>query len=332
MSIEESGMRVLVTGATGFVGKHTVEALLQTGHQVRALGRNPSVCRELGAYGAELVQADLRDHQTVQAACEGCDAVLHIGALSSPWGKRSDFMAINVDATANLIAGCEKHKVRRLVYVSSPTVTFEGKDLVLENETAPFAKRFTSIYSESKKLGEDLVNQAHARGLETVILRPKAVFGLGDTSLLPRIIAAARAGRLPQIGDGSNRVDLTYVSNVVQSLELALSSTNAVGGTYLITNNEHPQIWAIIREVLERIGLSSTLRTVPIPLASAAAGLMELAAQFHGREPLLTRYTVSILGRTQTYDISAAQRDLGYQPQIPLKDGIRLTLNQLQQK
>lgn len=325
-------MRVLVTGATGFVGKHTVEALLQTGHDVRALGRNPSVCTELGARGAEIVQADLRDHPAVQAACKGCDAVLHIGALSAPWGKRSDFMAINLHATANLIAGCEKHGVRRLVYVSSPTVTFEGKDLILQNETAPFAKRFTSIYSESKKLGEDLVNQAYSRGLETIILRPKAVFGPGDTSLLPRIIAAAQAGRLPQIGDGNNRVDLTYVSNVVHSLQLALSSTKAIGGTYVITNNEHPQIWSLIREVLERLGLPSKLRSMPIPLVSAAAGLMELAAVFHGREPLLTRYTVSILGRTQTYDISAAQRDLGYQPPITLERGITLTLNQLQQK
>lgn len=325
-------MRVLVTGATGFVGMHSVKALLQTGYTVRALGRNPERCRELAALGAEVVQADLREHQAVQKACQDCEAVLHIGALSAPWGKRSDFMAINLHATANLIAACQRYGVRRLVYVSSPTVTFEGKDVLLQNEAAPFAKRFTSIYSETKKLGEDLVNQAHAQGLETVILRPKAIFGPGDTSLLPRIIAAAQAKRLPQIGDGTNRVDLTYVGNVVHSLELALTSSKAVGGTYFITNNEHPELWSIIRDVLQRLGLSSKLRPVPITLASTAAGLMELAALVHGREPLLTRYTVSILGRTQTYDISAAQRDLGYQPQISLDRAIELTLNTLQRK
>lgn len=325
-------MKVLVTGATGCVGQHSVAALLREGVHVRALGRDSARSAALQALGAEIVRADLRDRSAVIAACAGCDAVLHLGALSAPWGKRADFLQINVGGTASVIAGCRLHGVARLVYVSSPSVIFTGRDHTLLTEDAPFPRRFASTYSWTKKLGEDLVREAQVDGIETVILRPKAVFGPGDTSLLPRILASARAGRLPQIGDGTNMVDLTYVENVAHALLLALRSKKAIGGVYTITNDEHPRLWDVIHEVLERFGLSTDLRHVPLPLARIVAGLMELQAVWTGHEPLLTRYTVAILGRTQTYDIRAAKRDLGYQPLVSLAEGIQRTLVALEQE
>jgi nucleoside-diphosphate-sugar epimerase len=302
-------MNLLVTGGTGFLGQHLAAALLRRGHQVRLLGRNFAGVGSLLALGAAPVAVDLRDRGAVVAACAGADAVYHVGALSAPWGRR------------------RRHAVRRLIYVSSPSVLFDGHDHCYLTEDAPYPRRFASVYSLTKKLAEDRVNAA--ADLQTVILRPKAIFGPGDQALLPRMVAAARRRRLPQVGDGHNLVDLTYVENVVHALLLALDAEPAIGKTYTITNGEHIPLWDMIRTVLRRLGLPDRLRPLSLRLALAAAGLMEVRALVTGREPLLTRYSAAILGRTQTYDISAARRDLGYTPQISVAEGIERTLMEL---
>ncbi len=322
-------MRILVTGGTGFLGQHLVQALLLDGHSVRFMGRNSTSAKRLLALGAQPIIADLRDYEAVSNACHDIDAVYHVGALSAPWGKRADFHAINVRGTESIIAGCQRHSVHRLIYVSSPSVVFDGRDQLLASEAVPYPRHFTSIYSLTKKLGEDRVHAAASTGLETVILRPKAIFGPGDQALLPRLIAAARHKRLPQIGDGRNLVDLTYVGNVVHTLLLALSSDKAIGNTYIITNDEHIRLWEIIRQVLAHLGLSTHLRHVSLPTALATARLMEMGAALTGREPLLTTYSATILARTQTYDISAAKRDLGYVPLLTVDAGIERTLQAL---
>lgn len=318
-------MRILVTGGSGFLGAYLAQALLVAGHQVRILGRDFSHAESLIAAGATPIVADLRDAAAVIAACKGMDAAYHVGALSAPWGRSRDFHAINVNGTAAVIEGCKRHGVRRLIYVSSPSVVFAGQDQYELTEAAPYPTRFTSVYSLTKKLGEDLVNAAQ-RDLETVILRPKAIFGPGDRSLLPRLIDAARSGRLRQIGDGSNLVDLTYVENVAHALVLALDAQAGVGKTYHITNDEHINLWDTIRSVLDAQGLPTSMRSVPLGVALGAARVMELRASITGREPLLTHYSVQILARTQTYNIAAAKRDLGYAPRILFAEGMRRTL------
>ncbi len=317
-------MNILITGGSGFLGQHLARALLEQGHNLWLMGRDMAPARALIAAGARQVVADLRDSAAVIAACAGIDAVYHVGALSAAWGRRADFFAINVDGTAAVLAGCRSHAVRRVIYVSSPSVVFDGGDHRDLTEAAPYPRRFASVYSLTKKLGEDLVNAAG--WCETVIVRPKAIFGPGDRSLLPRMIAAARQGRLPQIGDGRNLVDLTYVENVADALVLALDAKAATGKTYMITNDEHILLWDVIRSVLRRLGIPANLRQVPLAAALVAAGLMECRAALTGREPLLTPYTAAILGRTQTYDISAARRDLGYVPRVPVAAGIERTL------
>lgn len=322
-----AAMRILITGGTGFIGRHLGGALLRQGHTVVLMGRSFEPVADLLAAGAIAAPADLRDAEAVAAACAGADAVCHAGALSAPWGRRGEFLAVNVGGTANVIAGCRRHNVRRLVLVSSPAVVFGGGDIVDATEGAPYPRRFSSAYAETKKLAEDLARAA--ADLPTVILRPKAVFGPGDTALLPRLIAAARAGRLPCIGDGRNLVDLTYVENVAHAIGLALSAEAAVGRTYTITNGEHVPLWPLLREVLGRLGAPARLRPMPTGLMLAVAALMEARAALTGREPLLTRYTVAILARTQTYDITAARRDLGYAPLVSVAEGVERTLGAL---
>ena len=323
-------MRILVTGGTGFLGKHLATALLKQGHHVHLMGRSFGSVKTLIEQGVAPVAVDLRDRGAVIAACDEMEVVYHAGALSAPWGKRSDFYAINVGGTEAVLAGCREHGVRRLIYTSSPSVVFDGRDQLLVTEDVPYPHRFASIYSLTKKLGEDRVNAAGASGLETVIVRPKAIFGPGDQALLPRLIAAARQKRLPQIGDGRNLVDLTYVENVVHALLLACDAPAAVGKTYTITNNEHVPLWEVICTVLERLNLSTRLRQIPLAVALAAASAMEMRAALTGKEPLMTRYSAAILARTQTYDIGAARRDLLYTPPVSIAEGIERTLASLE--
>lgn len=324
-------MHVLVTGGTGFLGRHLAAALLERGEKVFLLGRNFAPVEDLLQRGCVPVRVDLRDGAAVQAACADMEIVYHVGALSAPWGKRADFQAINVGGTEAVLAGCRAHDVRRLIYVSSPSVVFDGGDQRMADERAPYPRRFTSVYALTKKMGEDRVRVAAQAGLETVTLRPKAIFGPGDQALLPRLVAAARQGRLPQIGDGRNLVDLTYVENVVHALLLAAEVKEAAGRVYTITNGEHAPLWEIIREVLRRLDLSPRLRSLPLSLALGAASLLEARAALSGQEPLLTRYSVLILARTQTYDISAARAELGYVPPVSLAEGVTRTLAALKE-
>src|SRR5689334_2216395 len=154
-------MDILVTGGTGFLGQHLARALLARGHRVRLMGRDMAPARALIDAGAQPIVADLRDRAAVSAACAGADAVYHVGALSAPWGRRADFFAINVGGTAAVLEGCRSHAVRRLIYVSSPSVVFDGRDHRDLAEDAPYPRRFASVYSLTKKLGEDLVNGAN---------------------------------------------------------------------------------------------------------------------------------------------------------------------------
>jgi nucleoside-diphosphate-sugar epimerase len=318
---------IVVTGGTGFLGLAVVREFLARGLPVRAVGRDPERCELLASLGAAVACGDLRDGKLVADACRDARAVVHAGALSAPFGARAEFFSTNVEGTGNVVAACRRHGVRRLIHISSPAVVFDGSDQLDAREDVPYPQRYSSNYAWSKRLAEECVRAA---GLDAVILRPKAIFGPGDTALLPRLVRAARAGRLPQIGDGRNRVDLTYVANVVHAIALALDAPRAFGGTYTITNDEHVELWPVIRRVLAHCGLDTRLRRIPIALALGLGHTLELSARISGGEPLLTRYTAAILGRHQTYDITAARRDLGYEPIVPFERGLEASLAALQ--
>lgn len=316
-------MRLLVTGATGFLGGRLVPALLQQDHQVTALGRNPARMPE----GAQLLLADLRDPAAILDACRNQDAVIHAGAFSAPWGRAADFEEINVGGTRHIVEGCRAHRVGRLLFISSPSVLSNGHDQVNLDDDAPYPTRPISLYSLSKRRAEEIIHAA--RDVPSVILRPKAIFGPGDTTLLPRLLTAARRGRLPQVGNGSNQVDLTYVDNVVAATLLSLVTPSAIGKCYTITNDEHPYLWQVIRSLLRQLDIPAHLRPVPISLLLLLARAMAVRAAITGREPLLTRYSVLALGRTQTHDIRAAKEDLGYVPHVSLTEGLRRTVAHL---
>lgn len=318
-------MRVLITGGTGFLGQQVARELLVAGDRPIVAGRSldrldPTLARQV-----ETRYLDLRDHEAVIAACAGVEAVVHAGGLAAPWGVPRDFRAVNIGGTASVIAGCRRQGVRRLVFVSSSKVVFAGRDLVRATEAAPYPRHFLSHEALTKKVAEDLVREA-AADLETVIVRPTLLLGPGEKRFLPRLLAAARRRQLPVIGAGRNVVDLTYVENAAQAVVLALRCSQAVGRTYTITNDEPVALWDVIRRVLAALGLPAPGPRLPLAVALTLARLLEAAAARTGREPALTRATVLLLARTQTYDIAAARRDLGYRPRVSLGEGVARTV------
>lgn len=318
--------RVLVTGASGFLGGHVARTLAAQHIAVRAQGRDAARL----AFDAriDVCRCTLADERALTAAASGCDAIVHSAALSSPWGRRQDFIDANVTGTANVIDAARNAGVRRLVHISSPAVIFDGRAQHALTDAAPEAARHISEYGRTKAIAEQLVRAA-GNDLEIVIVRPKAIYGEGDRALVPRLLRAARSGSLPQIGDGKNEVDITHVDDVVQAILCALTAERAVGETFMITGSEHVPLWPMIRTLLAGVGLPAPQRTIPLRVALLAAGAMEAVAAITKREPTLTRYSALILGLTQTYDITKARTLLGYAPRVSSSAGLARTIDAL---
>jgi 2-alkyl-3-oxoalkanoate reductase len=321
-----SAALTLVTGATGFLGTRLCETLVARGQRVIALGRDFSRFPQLDARLCLRFEADLENPIALRAAVQGVDHVIHAAALSSPWGRREDFFRINVQGTHALLNAARAAGVRRFVHVSSSSVVFDGRDRLKVTENAAFPPGFLNPYPESKALAEIVVRAA--TDIETVILRPRGIFGPRDAALLPRLIALARSGRLRIVGEGRNLQDLTYIDNVVEALLLARDAAAAAGNTYFISNDEPVRLWQLIAEVLTGLGVAAPTRHIPFGAAMALACALESLHRALPRlgEPRLTRYTVALLGCHQTLDIAAARRDLRYSPLVSMTEAVTRTI------
>ena len=318
-------MRALVTGGTGFLGSALALRLRAQGDSVTILARNSKGGTHLQGRGIGFVWADLADAEAVNAACAEQDIVFHCGANVAPWGRYEDFYPPNVLGTQNVIRGCLEHKVARLIHVSTPSLYFTHQDRLNVGEYDPLPPRLVNAYTATKFQAELAIDRAYRNGLPVITLRPRALFGPGDRTILPRVIQALEEGRLRIIGKGNNLQDLTYIDNVVDALLLCQQApVTTLGKKYNITNGEPALIWAKLNDLCTELGYTFPSRHVAFPVAFALATLAESTHTLFRLkgEPQLTRYTVSLLAKTMTLDISAARRDLGYQPRISVDEGL----------
>jgi nucleoside-diphosphate-sugar epimerase len=259
-------------------------------------------------------------------ACEEQEIVFHCAAFPSPWGNYEKFYQANVIGTRNVAQACETNKVKRLVHVSTPSIYFDYKSHIDVKENDPLPDP-VSNYAATKFLAEEEIDKAFANGLATITIRPRALFGPGDTVIFPRLIPRLQSGRLPILGDGENIVDLTYIENVVDALLLcAESPSNTLGKKYNISNGQPVKIWRLVERICKELNLPLPKRKISYPVANAAATILEL---FYGLipthpEPPLTRISVSMLANSTTLDISAAKNELGYQPKVSVDEGFDL--------
>ena len=255
--------------------------------------------------------------------------VFHVAAKPGVWGRYADFYTPNVLGTENVLAACRQNRVPRLIFTSSPSVVFNGADENQINESAPYPTRFLAHYPQTKALAEQLVLAANSPDLATIALRPHLIWGPGDPHLVPRILARARAGRLRLIGNRNNLVDSTYIDNAAHAHLLAAErlapGSACAGKAYFISNGEPLAMADLIRKILAAAGLPPVVPTINPHLAYAAGAAMELAYILLRLkcEPLLTRFVARQLSTAHWFDLTAARRDLGYQPLITIDEGMR---------
>ncbi|MFN2132877.1 MAG: NAD-dependent epimerase/dehydratase family protein [Anaerolineae bacterium] len=324
-------MRVLVTGGGGFLGRYVVEQSLARGDEVTAFAR--SAYPELEAMGVRLVRGDLADAAAVKAACAGIDVVYHVASMTGYWGSWDAFYQANVVGTRNVIAACWANAVPRLVYTSTPSVVFGDQPHEGADESLPYPEHYENNYSRSKAIAERAVMGANGQdGLLTVSLRPHLIIGPRDRHLLPRIIARIGTGRVPQIGDGTNMVDLTYVEDAARAHLLAADALSpgspAAGSVYFVTQGEPVNAWRWIDQLMRALGRRTVRYQVPLGAARAACGLLEFA---YGALPLLgeppaTRFLANELAMSHYYDISRARHDLNYVPQFTMEEATLRTI------
>jgi nucleoside-diphosphate-sugar epimerase len=328
-------MHALVTGAGGFLGRYIVEALVARGDRVRGLARG--AYPELTAIGVELVRGDLADKQTVVEACRDVDCVFHVASRVGIWGPRHDYYLANVVGTENVIDACRRQGVGRLVFTSSPSVTFDGRDQVGVDESAPYPREWLAHYPHSKALAEQAVLAANGDTLATCALRPHLVWGPRDHHLTSRLVERARTVRLRRVGEGANLVDMIYVENAAEAHLLAADALamgtdspraearSPAGKAYFLSQGEPVNCWGWIDEILALVDLPPVRQTMSLA-AARRVGLACEAIWTVGRlrgEPPMTRFLASQLATSHWFDISAARRDFGYQPRISTEEGMR---------
>lgn len=319
-------MRIGITGATGFLGKHLALALAAAGHEVFGFGRDLAKGSELEAAEIRFRAVDLRDRMAVVKSLEGVDLVIHAAALSAVWGAYSMFYESNVVGTENLLEACRVNGVRKLVYVSSSSVYFDFTDRFDISEEATVASPSPSHYTRSKFEAEERIRAAC--DLDWIILRPRGIFGPGDTSIIPRVLRIARKGWFPLVRKGEVRVDLTYVDNLVQVLALCVESKScAWNQVFNVSNGAPVAIIDFFDQVMDGLDVSPRIVNTPVSVMKGVAGLVEAGARVCSLgEPPLTRYTAGLLCHHQTLDISKSRERLGYVPKVSIQEGIERTV------
>lgn len=312
-----------VTGGSGFIGGALIERLRKEGWDVRALARSESAAERVRERGAEPVSGDLDDHGALRIGAEGSDTAFHAAAALGDWGDPAEFERINVGGTANVIAACRAARVRRLVHVGTEAALMAGEPLVNVNEDAPLRPDSPALYSATKAKAELRVRAANRDGLETVVVRPRFVWGRGDTTLLPALTAMVRSGRFRWIGGGNHLTATTHVDNTVEGLWLGATKAPG-GGVWFVTDGEPVVFREFVTRMLETQGLTPPEGSLPPAVARVAAPASERVWRVLGRggHPPLTRFAMWIGSQECTIDISRAERDLGYRPVKSREEGL----------
>lgn len=320
-----------MTGGAGFVGRHLVDALARRGDAVTAI--------DLGAKprgdGVETIDADIRAEDAMAAAFAGAEVVFHNASLVHTKHNRvADVWSVNLGGTESVLAACKRAGVPKLVYVSSASAVYEGRDIENGDESMRYSTISQAPYADSKIAAEKIVLAADGQGIRTTAVRPHVIFGPGDNRFLPAILARARAGKLNfSVGRGDKLSDFTYVSNLIDALLLADERLGgdavAAGQAYFVTNGEPYPFFKFVADVLAALDLPPMKHAIPYAVAYPVAAIAEAWDTLKGgtlnAENGLTRFAVRYMCTHHYFSIEKARRELGYRPAVTISEGVRLT-------
>jgi len=312
-----------VTGGSGFIGGRLIERLARDGWSVRALARSEASAETVRSRGAEAVRGDLADPGALIAGARGADVTFHAAATVADFGPWEEFRRGNVEGTRNVLRASRAAGVPRFVHVGTEAVLLHGQPLYHADETYPLAFASKAFYSRSKALAEQAVLEEGRDGLEAVVVRPRFVWGKGDTTLLPVLVEGVRSGRFRWVGGGRHRTSITHVANVVEGLLLA-AEKGRPGGVYFVTDDEDVEFRAFVTELLATQGVAAPEGSIPRLAARALAAAGETAWRvlpLRGAPPL-TRFASWVASLECTLDDSRARAELGYASVISREQGL----------
>ena len=313
-----------VTGGSGFIGGRVIERLRGDGYAVRALARSDTAADKVRARGAEPVIGDLFDVATMRTGAEGCELAFHAAATLGDWGSPDEFERGNVVGTRNALEACSSAGVKRFVHVGTEAALMAGEPLVNVDETAPLRPDSPALYSSTKAKAERLVLGANRdEDFETVVVRPRFVWGRGDTTLLPTMVQMVEAGRFAWVGGGHHLTSITHVDNTVEGLVLGATKGRA-GNAYFVTDGEPVEFKAFVSELLRTQGVEPPTRSLPAWLAGAVATGGETTWRLLGLggQPPLTRLAYWLTSQECTIRIDKAREQLGYSPVKTREQGL----------
>ncbi|MBC7659548.1 MAG: NAD-dependent epimerase/dehydratase family protein [Chitinophagaceae bacterium] len=323
-------MRVLITGAAGFLGSHIVDRCLNQGDNARVIVRKSSDLSYLKTLGDKIEYSfgDLTDRLAVAKAASDIDVIYHSAGRVTDFGSYDDFFSANVLATRNLLEAARENGVGRFVFVSSPSIFADRQDHLNMDETAPYPKRFANYYAETKAISEQEVLAANSPSLITCSLRPRGVWGPRDKSgFLPKLLASMAKGKLKNLAPGKKvQASICHVQNIADACLAAAASAHVGGQAYFITDRETIVLWEFLDELAEYFGIPKVegainpkVLKILIEVIEAVWTLPNLKAK---RSPPISRYAAGLLIQDGTFSIDKAKQDFGYDPSISQKKGL----------
>ncbi len=318
-------MKVLVTGGGGFLGAAICRMLKARGDEVVSLSR--SRYPALDALGVRQVQGDVSALDSVLAASQGCDAIIHTAALAGIWGDFEDFSRTNIGGTMAVLGACELNGIGKLVYTSTPSVVHAGHDIEGGDERLPYPAKFHAHYPATKAVAEQRVLAANSAKLATVALRPHLIWGPGDNHLLPRILKRAQARQLRFIG-APKKIDTIYVDNAAQAhldaLDHIAPGAACAGKAYFISQDQPIALDEMVNRLLRSCGQPPVTKRISPAIAKIAGKVFEAVWRATGKQddPPMTAFLAEQLSTAHWFNIGAAKRDLGYQPRISITEGM----------
>ncbi|MBD3278721.1 MAG: NAD-dependent epimerase/dehydratase family protein [Candidatus Aegiribacteria sp.] len=316
-------MKIAITGATGFIGRNLAESFQHEGHEVTATGRSREVGELLKGRGIEFTVSDILDLDGLTNCFAGADLVIHCAGKSADRGSYREFRQINVDGTCNVIEACRSSDIRKIIFLSTPSIYYSGSDRFNVSENEPLPRRQFS-YGKTKLMAERELLSAAREGISSIILRPRAVYGRYDHTIVPRILAVSERKKFPLINGGVAKVDITYIENLISAVRKCLSAPEpSWNQVYNISNGDPLAIREWFSTVLDIFQRPFRPRRVPGSIAYGIAVFMELVSKVSmGRiSPAMTRFSVGYMASSLTMSIEKAKQKLGYLPSVSNREG-----------
>lgn len=315
---------IFITGGSGFVGQNAIVELSRKGHTVRALARSDEAARRITAAGGEPVRGELSSVDALTRGISGCEWVVHAAAKVEQWGKYEEFYEVNVVGTENVLAAAAKAGAKRFVHVGTEAGLVGERPLINASEDFKPPSRSVGLYPVTKRLAEERVIAANRPELQTMVVRPRFIWGRGDTSLLPQLVTAVKRGQFMWISGGHYLTSTCHVTNVVEGIALALERGKP-GNVYFLTDGEPTEFRGFISALVETQGLEPPKASIPRPVAKVLAGVLEgVWGVFRlSSAPPLTRTLIFLMGEEVTVSDAKARSELGYTASVSRERGLR---------